>query len=164
MDDLRPDHFAQPELFLAPEFLLLATGCERGQAVVIRQGVIADLGPRDAVAARNRDLTARDLPGHLVMPGFIDAHHHLTQSFGKALAFGEPSEIFRRIWVPLEGSLDADAVGLAARLAALEALRGGFTTVVDAGTRSAAGLDAIASACREVGLRCVLGAICNDAG
>jgi 5-methylthioadenosine/S-adenosylhomocysteine deaminase len=156
--------FARPELFLAPEFLLLATGCERGQAVVIRQGVIADLGPRDAVAARNRDLTARDLPGHLVMPGFIDAHHHLTQSFGKALAFGEPSEIFRRIWVPLESHLDERAVYLASKLAALEALRGGFTTVVDAGTRSEADVAAVGRATGEAGLRCVLGFICNDSG
>jgi cytosine/adenosine deaminase-related metal-dependent hydrolase len=98
------------------------------------------------------------------MPGFIDAHHHLTQSFGKALAFGEPSEIFRRIWVPLEGALDADGVYLASKLAALESLRGGFTTVVDAGTRSEADVAAVARATREAGLRCVLGFICNDAG
>jgi cytosine/adenosine deaminase-related metal-dependent hydrolase len=96
------------------------------------------------------------------MPGFIDAHNHLSQSFGKALAFGEPSEIFRRIWVPLEASLDEEGVYLAAKLAALEALRGGFTTVVDAGTRSARGLDVIATACQDAGIRTVLGAICND--
>lgn len=66
------------------------------------------------------------------MPGFVDAHHHLTQSFGSALAFGEPSEIFRRVWVPLEGALDEESAYTAAKLAALEALRGGFTTVTDA--------------------------------
>ncbi len=76
------------------------------------------------------------LPGTLLMPGFVDAHTHLAQAFGKSLVFGEPSEIFRRIWVPLEGSMDDEAVYLAAKLAALEALRGGFTTVVDAGVRS----------------------------
>jgi cytosine/adenosine deaminase-related metal-dependent hydrolase len=98
------------------------------------------------------------------MPGLIDTHTHLTQSFGKALAFGEPSEIFRRIWVPMESMLDADAAYLATKLSVLESLRGGFTTVVDAGTRSEAGLDAVASAARDVGIRCVLGMICNDAG
>ena len=104
------------------------------------------------------------LPQRLLMPGLIDTHTHLTQSFGKALAFGEPSEIFRRIWVPMESMLDADAAYLAAKLSALESLRGGFTTVVDAGTRSEAGLDAVASAARDAGIRCVLGMICNDAG
>ena len=96
------------------------------------------------------------------MPGFVDAHHHLTQSFGKALAFGEPSEIFRRIWVPLEGSLDAHALYLSAKLAVLEALRGGFTTVCDAGVRNSAGLQAIEQAASEAGIRCVLGLICHD--
>src|SRR6516165_4790617 len=164
MDDLRPELFAPSQLLLAPERMLLRTGCESGQALVVREGVIADVGACEAVCARNPDLSARELPGHLVMPGFIDAHTHLTQSFGKALAFGEPSEIFRRIWVPLEGSLDARGVYLASKLAALEALRGGFTTVVDAGTRSEADVAAVAQATREAGIRCVLGFICNDAG
>ncbi len=164
MTALQPGLFDRPDFLLAPEQILLATGCEAAQAVAVRGGVIAEIGPRDAVIAANPDLAAQELPGHLVMPGFIDAHHHLTQSFGKALAFGEPSEIFRRIWVPLEGALDAEGVYLASKLASLEALRGGFTTVVDAGTRSEADIAAVARATREAGLRCVLGLICNDAG
>ncbi|MBV8839860.1 MAG: amidohydrolase family protein [Alphaproteobacteria bacterium] len=164
MTELRPELFAPTDLMLAPQQILLPTGCEGDQAIVLRNGAIADVGPHHAVAARNRDLTAHELPGYLVMPGFIDAHHHLTQSFGKSLAFGEPSEIFRRIWVPLEASLDGEGIYLSSKLAALESLRGGFTTVVDAGTRSEADVAAVARATREAGLRCVLGFICNDAG
>ena len=104
------------------------------------------------------------MPGMLLMPGFIDAHHHLTQTFGKALAFGEPSEIFRRIWVPMEGVLDEEMVYLSSKAGALESLRGGFTTVVDAGTRAAGDASAVARATQEAGLRCVLGFICNDLG
>ena len=164
MADLEPQAFSQADFLLAPEHLLLKSGSERGQAVAVRSGVIADVGSRDEVCARNKDLPAHDLPGHVVMPGFIDAHHHLTQSFGKSLAFGEPSEIFRRIWVPLEASLDGEGVYLSSKLAALEALRGGFTTVVDAGTRSEADVASVARATKEAGLRCVLGFICNDIG
>jgi 5-methylthioadenosine/S-adenosylhomocysteine deaminase len=164
MADLDPGLFAHTAFVLAPEHVLLGAGCERGQAVVVRDGAIAAVGPRDAICAAHPDLPVCDLPGHVVMPGFIDAHHHLTQSFGKALAFGEPSEIFRRIWVPLEGSLDASGVYLSSKLAALESLRGGFTTVVDAGTRSEADVESVARATQEAGLRCVLGLICNDAG
>ena len=80
------------------------------------------------------------------MPGLVDTHHHLTQSFGKALVFGEPSEIFRRVWVPLEGSLDEESVYLAAKLAALESLRGGFTTVCEAGTRMEPDVGVVADA------------------
>jgi cytosine/adenosine deaminase-related metal-dependent hydrolase len=164
MTDLKPEAFSRADFLLAPEHLLLKSGCERGQAVAVRGGVISDVGPRADVSARNRDLSVHELLGHVVMPGFIDAHHHLTQSFGKALAFGEPSEIFRRIWVPLEASLDGGGVYLSSKLAALEALRGGFTTVVDAGTRSEADVASVARATKDAGLRCVLGFICNDIG
>lgn len=105
-----------------------------------------------------------DLPGRLLMPGFIDAHHHLTQTFGKSLVFGEPSEIFQRVWVPMESNMDAEAIDVATRLAAWESLRGGFTTVTDAGTRSSVDVSAISDITAEVGLRCVLGVICNDLG
>jgi 5-methylthioadenosine/S-adenosylhomocysteine deaminase len=151
-------------LLLAPDWTLLPDGPAAGIAVLVADGRFAEIGALDELAARHPQLSPIVLPQRLLMPGFVDAHHHLTQSFGKALAFGEPSEIFRRIWVPLEGSLDAHSLYLSAKLAALEALRGGFTTVCDAGARAAHGLEAIVEATRDAGLRCVLGLICNDDG
>jgi 5-methylthioadenosine/S-adenosylhomocysteine deaminase len=162
--DLSPDHFAAAELLLAPSQLMLRDGPVADHAVVIADGKFRDIGPRAALQSRHPSLTPLALSGKLLMPGFVDAHHHLTQTFGKALAFGEPSEIFRRIWVPLEGVLDDELVYLTAKAAALESLRGGFTTVVDAGTRAEGNVSAIARAAQEAGLRCVLGFICNDLG
>jgi 5-methylthioadenosine/S-adenosylhomocysteine deaminase len=162
--NLSPDHFAAAELLLAPSQLMLRDGPVADHAVVIAEGKFRDIGPRAALQSRHPSLTPLALPGKLLMPGFVDAHHHLTQTFGKALAFGEPSEIFRRIWVPLEGVLDDELVYLTAKAAALESLRGGFTTVVDAGTRAEGNVAAIARAAQEAGLRCVLGFICNDLG
>ncbi|WP_137895015.1 amidohydrolase family protein [Ramlibacter sp. 2FC] len=153
-----------PELLLAPRWTLLPEGPQAGWAVHVAGGRFAAVGPAEELARSLPHLQAFDLPQTLLMPGFVDAHHHLTQSFGKALAFGEPSEIFKRIWVPLESSLDERALHVAAKLAALEALRGGFTTVCDAGTRAQSGLEAIARATEEAGLRCVLGLSCNDLG
>ncbi|MBX3603633.1 MAG: amidohydrolase family protein [Piscinibacter sp.] len=152
------------ELLLAPEWTLLTDGPVAGLALHVAGGRFAAIGPRAELAARLPGLTLIELPQRLLMPGFVDTHHHLTQSFGKALAFGEPSEIFRRIWVPLESHLDPHSLYLASKLAALEALRGGFTTVCDAGTRASQGLEAVAAATREAGLRCVLGLICHDDG
>jgi 5-methylthioadenosine/S-adenosylhomocysteine deaminase len=162
--DLHPDQFSASELLLIPDHVMLREGPVDGHAVVIADGEFRDLGAADDVVRRNPHVPPRRLHGHLLMPGFIDAHQHLTQSFGKALAFGEPSEIFRRIWVPLESSLDERLVHLTAKLAALEALRGGFTTVVDAGTRAVGDLAAIVDGVKEAGVRCVLGLICNDLG
>jgi 5-methylthioadenosine/S-adenosylhomocysteine deaminase len=161
-DDLQPRQFNVPEMLLIPDHLMLRDGPVSGYAVMIADGEFRDLGVADTVAQRHPGVPSLRLPGQLLMPGFIDAHHHLTQSFGKALAFGEPSEIYRRIWVPLERSLDERLIHLTAKLAALEALRGGFTTVVDAGTRAVGDLAALADAVKQVGLRCVLGLICND--
>jgi 5-methylthioadenosine/S-adenosylhomocysteine deaminase len=162
--ELRSECFAGGDLLLVPEQLLLSEGPTADQAIVVADGRFCAVGPREAVMAAHRGINPVMLPGKMIMPGFVDAHHHLTQTFGKALAYGEPSEIFSRIWVPLEGVLDAELVYLTAKAAALEALRGGFTTVVDAGTRAVDNTAAIARAVQEAGLRCVLGYICNDLG
>jgi 5-methylthioadenosine/S-adenosylhomocysteine deaminase len=160
--ELTPQQLQASELLLAPGQLMLPDGPVADHAVVIADGKFAAIGPRDAIIAQHPHLAPVNLPGMLLMPGFIDAHHHLTQSFGKALAFGEPSEIFRRIWVPMEGVLDEEMVYLSSKASALESLRGGFTTVVDAGTRAEGDASAVARATQEAGLRCVLGFICND--
>ena len=162
--DIDPAVLRAPELLLLPGHLMLRDGSVGGQAVVVRNGCFDDVGPAAEVVARHPQLAPIALPARLLMPGFIDAHHHLTQSFGKSLAAGEPSEIFQRIWVPLEASLDDELVYKASKVAALESLRGGFTTVVDAGTRAKGDIEAVIRATHEAGLRCVLGLICNDGG
>ncbi|MYR43315.1 amidohydrolase family protein [Streptomyces sp. SID5910] len=158
------DALAHPgPLLLVPGAVLLPEGPADGWAVLVDDGRFEAVGPADRLERAHPEVRTVRLPGHLLMPGFVDAHHHLTQSFGSALAFGEPSEIFRRVWVPLEGALDEESAYTAAKLAALEALRGGFTTVADAGTRADVDVDVVASAARDAGIRCVLGLICNDA-
>jgi cytosine/adenosine deaminase-related metal-dependent hydrolase len=159
---MNPEVLQAPRLLLVPELVMLPDGPARHHALLVRDGVFAEVGPAEQVLARHPELTPVRAEAHLITPGFVDTHHHLTQTFGKALAFGEPSEIFRRIWAPLEGALDEEAVYLAAKLAALEALRGGFTTVVEAGTRAEVDTDIIATATTEAGLRCVLARLCND--
>lgn len=164
MTDLRQALGSGGDLLVIPGQMLLADGPRQGMAALVRDGRFAAVGPVEAVTALHRAVTPVDMPGHLMMPGFVDSHTHLTQSLGKSLVFGEPSEIFRRIWVPLEGSLSERMVYLSAKLAALECLRGGFTTAVDAGTRAAGHVRALVEAARHTGLRCVAGLICNDRG
>lgn len=177
MIQLRALH--QSPTLLVPDKVLLPEGAQSGHAVLVEGDRICAVGPladvtaiaeeQPAVGSRPSSGTAPspariDLPGRLLMPGFIDAHHHLTQTFGKSLVFGEPSEIFQRVWVPMESNMDAEAIEVATRLAAWESLRGGFTTVADAGTRSTVDVSAISDVTSAVGLRCVLGIIGNDLG
>ncbi|MGQ7248803.1 amidohydrolase family protein [Halomonas sp. V046] len=156
--------FDAEELLLLPDEVLLDGRCVTQMGVHVKHGRFAAIAPRDELCTRLAHLSPIALPNRLLMPGFIDSHHHLTQSLGKSLVFGEPSEIFRRIWVPLEASLEERLLYLSSKLAALEALRGGFTSVVDAGTRSASEIASVAQAAEDTGLRCVLGMICNDQG
>ncbi|GAA3756212.1 cytosine/adenosine deaminase-related metal-dependent hydrolase [Spinactinospora alkalitolerans] len=164
MNELTPDRFDAGPALLAPELVLLPEGPAREHAAVVADGVFTAVGPLERLRREHPDLTPVALPGHLLMPGFVDAHHHLTQVLGSSLAFGEPSEIFRRVWIPLEGELDEESAHLSAKLASLQALRGGFTTVAEAGTRAPVDVEAVAAATREAGLRCVLGLVCNDVG
>ncbi|MCB5911810.1 amidohydrolase family protein [Streptomyces sp. SF28] len=147
---------------LVPEVLLLPDGPARGKAALVEGGTFREIGPAERLIARHPGLPPLRLEGHLVMPGFVDAHHHLTQSFGKAQSFGQPSEIFKTIWEPLERALDEESAYLSAKLAALEALRGGFTTVADAGTRAPVDVEVIAQGTEEAGIRCVLSKIVSD--
>lgn len=149
-------------LLLLPSYVLLPEGLVQDQAILVENGIFKDIGTPAELKEKYADIPVIDLPQQLIMPGMIDGHHHLTQSFAKSLAYGEPSEIFKRIWVPLESHLDDHFVYLCTKLATLESLRGGFTTVCDAGTRSEGSMQLMTHALEETGLRCVLSLICND--
>ena len=102
MTPLRDTLAAGGDLLLLPGKVLIDGRVQSGQGVLVRAGRFAGIDDAGALCARHPRLTPVPLPDHLLMPGFIDTHTHLTQSLGKSLVFGEPSEIFRRIWVPLE--------------------------------------------------------------
>lgn len=157
-----PQSFDADTLLLVPDRVLLPKGVAEDHAVLVKKGVFHEVGPAGKLTAAHPHLKPLRLPGHLLMPGFVDAHHHLTQSFGKAQAFGQPSEIFKTVWEPLERALDEESAYLAAKLSALEWLRGGFTTVADAGTRAPVDVEVLAKGTEEAGLRCVLSKVVSD--
>src|SRR5260370_36028561 len=99
--DLERKQFAAAELLLAPEYVMLRDGPVRDFGVMVSGGKFRDVGPVSDLMRRHPHVQAVKMSGKLVMPRFIDAHHHLTQSFGKAPAFGEASEIFLRVLVPV---------------------------------------------------------------
>ncbi|MGW1290735.1 amidohydrolase family protein, partial [Streptomyces sp. NPDC002586] len=90
MTDLTPDRLRGDTLLLVPDVTLTPDGPLERHAVLVRDGVFHDVGPVERIVRTDPSLTPVRLPGHVLMPGFVDAHHHLTQSFGGALAFGEP--------------------------------------------------------------------------
>ena len=90
-----------------------------------------------------------------IVPGFVDTHHHVTEPFAKAITCGEPAQMWKRIWMPLEEASTPETAYIAAKWTFFEALRGGFTTIVDHGIRGVEHTDAIQRAAEETGLRLV---------
>ncbi|MDK9495558.1 amidohydrolase family protein [Streptomyces katrae] len=97
--------------------------------VLMRDGAIAAVGP----ALRTPPGTwVVEVPGRLVMPGFVDTHNHLWQA---AIRGGCTDRDlfgwFRGCTDPQRGRLTPAALHSIVRLAALDAVQSGVTTLVD---------------------------------
>src|SRR6185369_1836997 len=99
--------------------------------VRIEEGEIAAVGPGLEVPAGCRVV---DVAGCLVLPGLIQGHVHLGQTFFRGLAEGRRllAWLAERIW-PLEAAHDDESAYWCALLGAAECLLGGTTTVQDIG-------------------------------
>ncbi len=140
---------------LAPDLLLTANGPQARCVLSVSDGEIAFVGDLEDFRATHPDADVEYLPGRAIVPGFVDAHTHLGQAFGKKLTGGEPSQIWRRIWVPLESSLDPELAYVSAKWMFLEALRGGFTAINNFAIVNGEKADAVHRAAADVGIRLV---------
>ena len=125
---------------------------------------IVDMTPQSKVGPARADEEVIDARGQLLMPGNICAHTHFYGAFARGLAIpGLPPkdfpEILRKLWWPLDKSLDLEDVRLSALVCLVDAIRHGTTTLIDhhASPNALAGsLDVIADAVDQAGLRAVL--------
>jgi 5-methylthioadenosine/S-adenosylhomocysteine deaminase len=131
-----------------------------GADLLVQDGRIAAIGkvPRPAGAVE-----VVEAAGHLLLPGFVQAHVHLCQTLFRNLGGERPllRWLRERIW-PLEAALDEDAVHAAARLGIAELLLGGTTAALDMGTVAHTG--AIFAAAEAAGFRLTSGKAHMDAG
>jgi 5-methylthioadenosine/S-adenosylhomocysteine deaminase len=101
------------------------TEIERGWVQVEGDRIIA-LGAGDPPAG-----AVHDMGGDLLMPGMVNPHCHMPMTLFRGLGEDVDDRLFRYI-LPLERALvTAEVVEVGARLAALELIRGGVTTVAD---------------------------------
>ena len=149
------DALTQPAYTLAPATLLSPEGPRRNSVISIADGQIQSIENKSDYRKAHPEDEVIELPECAVIPGFIDSHIHLGQGFGKAIIGGEPSQIWQRVWIPLEGNLDPDLVYICAKWMMLEALRGGFTGLVDFAIVNEEKTKAIHRAARECGIRLV---------
>lgn len=129
-------------------------------AVVIAGGRIQALLP--STEARQRYPTARelDLPEHLLMPGFINAHTHTAMTLLRGLADDLPlmTWLQEHIWPAEQRWVSPEMILAGSRLAALEMLKGGTVCFNDMYYFP----EVTAHAMAEAGMRAVVGMILLD--
>jgi putative selenium metabolism protein SsnA len=136
-------------------------------AVLIRNGLIADIGPASELEARHTYINSSeriDAGGKLILPGNICAHTHYYGAFARGMAVpGAPArnfiEILEKLWWKLDRALDLDGVKYSALVCMVDAIKNGTTTLIDhhASPNAIEGsLDAIADAADASGLRSAL--------
>lgn len=104
----------------------------RDGAVAVAGGRILDVGPGEDVVARHPGAPVRRYPGHVLLPGFVNAHTHLGMVVLRGLADDRDLADFLAAVVPVESRiLSADLVRTATRAAAVESLSAGVTTALD---------------------------------
>jgi 5-methylthioadenosine/S-adenosylhomocysteine deaminase len=124
-------------------------------AVAVDGGRIAAVGTEAEVGAQFRAKEVLDAAGGIVMPGLVNVHTHAAMVLFRGVADDlKLMEWLQRYIFPAEKSnVTAEFVRAGTRLAALEMIRSGTTTFVDMYYFE----DQVAEACKEAGLRGVLG-------
>jgi 5-methylthioadenosine/S-adenosylhomocysteine deaminase len=134
-------------------------------AVVVENGKVLAIGPREDIAAASPQAQAIDASKYLIAPGLINAHTHVAMSFFRGLGHAQPradaeSSMIESLIFPAEKSLTPQLVEDLSYSYALGALRSGTTCVGDHYYFSGS----VARALEALGMRGMLGECAADLG
>ncbi len=103
----------------------------RDASILVRGNVIEAIGPA-AELPRTADEVV-DARGHLVVPGLVNTHHHMSQSLTRALPAVQDAELFSwlRGLYPVWAHLTPEMVRVSTQVAMAELLLSGCTTTSD---------------------------------
>ncbi len=97
--------------------------------VLTRGKEIAYVGPIRPQERADREINAA---GKALLPGFVDAHTHLTMALMRGYAGGHDLQTWLNDYIfPVEDKLDSRAVRAGTALALAEAISSGVTSVSD---------------------------------
>lgn len=133
-------------------------------AVLFADGVIEAVGPAQALLAAHPDAVRIDAKGGIILPGFINAHHHIYSAFARGLSIpgNNPVDfpgVLEGTWWNIDRHLTRDMTRMSAYMTLIESVRSGVTTVFDhhaSFCEVAGSLDEIAEAATELGVRACL--------
>jgi cytosine/adenosine deaminase-related metal-dependent hydrolase len=102
-----------------------------GHAVILEGAHVAEIVPQHAVPAKRPWF---DAGGRLIVPGFVNAHHHAYSALATGCTCAPSAnflEVLEHLWWTLDAALTLEDVRLSARWTALQCLQHGATTVID---------------------------------
>ena len=154
---------AQVDLILRPRWMIpLAPGgvVLENHALIVHQGRIVALSPRETTSQYYLATTVTDLPEHVLMPGLVNVHCHAAMALMRGIADdqGLQSWLETAIW-PLESRwVGTEMVRDGTLLACAEMLQAGITTFNDMYFFPEAAAEAI----DQAGIRASLGILAFD--
>jgi len=102
-------------------------------ALLINNGLIEDLGPVERFLGDEADFI--DVQGRLILPGFLNPHHHLYSSLAAGIRPKGPMDnfihILEHLWWPLDKALDMESVYISALLGIVDSVKHGVTMIFD---------------------------------
>jgi len=131
-----------------------------GHALIVDAGRIVALVPTVLADSAYLPRTHMQMPGHVLLPGLVNAHTHAAMTLFRGVADDLPLQTWleREIWPREARFVSPEFVYDGVRLAAAEMLKGGTTCFNDMYFYP----DATARACLETGIRAMLGLIVLD--
>jgi putative selenium metabolism protein SsnA len=139
--------------------------------VLFANGTIQDIGREEDVRGRffsthgeNARLKVIDAGNGVVLPGFINTHHHLYSTFARGMSIpGVPAknfqEVLEKLWWKMDNALTAEDIYYSSLIPLVECIKSGTTTIIDhhesQGFQTGS-LDVIRKAVEEIGIRAAL--------
>lgn len=127
----------------------------KGGGIFIRDGFIEDVGP-SAELPQSAD-EVLDASGHMILPGFVNTHHHFYQTLTRVVPDAQDANLFNwlKTLYPIWAKMGPEEIRVSTKTALAELALSGCTTASDHlyvfpnGSR----LDDEIEAAREMGLR-----------
>lgn len=132
--------------------------------VVIEGNKIIAVDTTENILAKYKEEDIIDVDGKVIMPGFINTHHHIYSAFARGMASsGKPNEnfleILENLWWKIDKKLSLEDLKYSAYTTYIDCIKKGVTTVFDHNASPFAvtgSLDSIADAAKDLGLRTCL--------
>lgn len=132
--------------------------------VVIEGETIKDFGTLEDLKIKYSSADVLDAKGKIIMPSFVNAHHHLYSTFARGMSIpGKPPknfvEILEKLWWKLDKALFQEAIYYSSIIPLIECARHGVTAIIDhheSQSYQIGSLDEVKKAVDKMGMKAVL--------